>query len=207
MTTIQPKGESLPQTCNYRGVLSRADDDVRFARFQWLDPRAADKVERDPLSGCWVWLGASANGYGCVTRGGRMRKAHRHVYELLVGQIPDGLFLDHLCRRPSCVNPEHLEPVTPQVNTARAARLPRPLKTHCPRNHLKVRNRQGRLVCRVCINESNRDHARARAGHTPRTPDERCGTAKGYVRHLRNGEPPCFKCCQADEQKQASRCS
>lgn len=72
-------------------------------------------------SGCWLWTGAKAsNGYGSVSHGGSIHSAHRLVYRLLVGDVPDGLQLDHLCRTPSCVHPMHLEPVTPLVNVQRA---------------------------------------------------------------------------------------
>jgi hypothetical protein len=69
-------------------------------------------------NGCWRWLGRfDANGYG---RQGR-RWAHRIVYELLVGPIPAGAVLDHLCRTKWCVNPDHLEPVTHAENCRRGA--------------------------------------------------------------------------------------
>jgi hypothetical protein len=59
------------------------------------------------------------NGYGRIGYGGKEPVAHRLIYELLVGPIPLGHILDHLCRNRNCVNPEHLEPVTHQVNTHR----------------------------------------------------------------------------------------
>lgn len=72
--------------------------------------------------GCWIWQRAVARKaapYGRVIHGGRLKQAHRVVYEAMVGPIPDGLHLDHLCRVPSCVNPAHLEPVTVQENIHR----------------------------------------------------------------------------------------
>jgi hypothetical protein len=74
------------------------------------------RFARDP-SGCWLWKGSlSKEGYGRVRRHGW---AHREMYELLVGPIPDGLTLDHLCRTTRCVNPSHLEPVTFEENVRR----------------------------------------------------------------------------------------
>ncbi len=66
-----------------------------------------------------------------------MRGAHRVAYELSVADIPDGLELDHLCRVRHCVNPSHLEPVTPHENWARgqAISILNAQKTHCPQGH------------------------------------------------------------------------
>jgi hypothetical protein len=72
---------------------------------------------------CWLWTGALSGGYGhCrITLDGasRARGAHRVAYELLVGPVPDGFELDHLCRVKHCVNPAHLEPVTHRENMLR----------------------------------------------------------------------------------------
>ena len=71
-------------------------------------------------SGCWEWQGArNYGGYGTVYADGRNGVAHRLTYRLLVGPIPEGLQLDHLCRFPPCVNPAHLEPVTGRENILR----------------------------------------------------------------------------------------
>lgn len=76
------------------------------------------KVTKD---GCWIWEGhRNHGGYGIVRRHGQLMLAHRWVYERLVGPIGP-LVVDHLCRTPSCVNPEHLEAVTDAVNVRRGA--------------------------------------------------------------------------------------
>lgn len=68
---------------------------------------------------CWLWTGyTNRGGYG-VIYAGAMVPAHRFAYELLVGPIPDGLVIDHLCRTKACVNPDHLEPVTQGENVRR----------------------------------------------------------------------------------------
>lgn len=75
---------------------------------------------RSDLGPCWLWLGITTpGGYGQIRRGGRTWVTHRWVYELLIGPIPAGLDLDHLCRVRRCVRPSHLEPVTRGENLRR----------------------------------------------------------------------------------------
>lgn len=76
--------------------------------------------------GCWQWPGTDEATYGAFTM-----YAHRWTYEEMVGPIPDGLQIDHLCRNKGCVNPEHLEPVTHAENQRRKALA----RTHCPKGH------------------------------------------------------------------------
>lgn len=73
-------------------------------------------------SGCWAWTGTkNQNGYGHTAHGPLRRNlVHRFVFQLLVGPVPEGLELDHLCRVRHCCNPEHLEPVTHRENVLRA---------------------------------------------------------------------------------------
>jgi hypothetical protein len=73
-------------------------------------------------TGCWEWTrGKGSDGYGraVIAEVGKQRLAHRVFYEHHVDKIPTGLVIDHLCRNRGCVNPEHLEPVTHQVNLSR----------------------------------------------------------------------------------------
>jgi hypothetical protein len=76
-----------------------------------------------PTGFCWEWTGRTDQGYGRVSIGGRQLRAHRVVYERLVGRVPDGLVLDHLCRNRGCVNPDHLEPVTNEENIRRGVAI------------------------------------------------------------------------------------
>jgi len=95
-----------------------------------------DKVEK--TAGCWRWTAAlDSDGYGSFAINRRAAVAHRVSYRLLVGAIPEGLQLDHLCRNRACVNPAHLEPVTAAENLRRAdlALGIRSAKTHCPKGH------------------------------------------------------------------------
>jgi hypothetical protein len=71
---------------------------------------------------CWIWLlSKNAAGYGVTTVSGVCTTAHRAVYQTLVGPVAPPLQLDHLCRVRSCVNPDHLEPVTAAINVRRGA--------------------------------------------------------------------------------------
>lgn len=93
---------------------------VRWVPGHNAKPTGPEYVERGcgHVSPCWVWLRSRNHlGYGSAGRG---VWAHRMMYKRHIGPIPEGLELDHLCRNPSCVNPEHLEPVTHQENIRRA---------------------------------------------------------------------------------------
>ena len=71
-------------------------------------------------SGCWRWTKAlTSSGYGHFHFRGAYYQAHRLVYGLHRGLVPDGLIIDHLCRNRACVNPTHMEPVTHRENTRR----------------------------------------------------------------------------------------
>lgn len=96
------------------------------------------KVDKHGPNGCWVWTaGTFSSGYGSFWLKGRMRHAHRVAWHWMRGPVPEGMTLDHLCRNRACVNPDHLEPVTHQVNILRGvgASAQHARKTHCPQGH------------------------------------------------------------------------
>lgn len=83
------------------------------------DARFWDNVKK-LRGGCWEWQGVrTTGGYGRFDIDGRTVAAHRYAYESRVGPIPPRLVIDHLCRNPPCVRPDHLEPVTTIQNTLR----------------------------------------------------------------------------------------
>ncbi len=114
-------------------------------------------------NGCWIWTGGkNEHDYGVANWNYTSRKAHRVVFELFGGLIPKGFHLDHVrargCKSTLCVNPWHLEAVTPKENSRRgdAGKKDRD-KTHCPQNHpYEGRNivySQGKRKCRTCNND------------------------------------------------------
>ncbi len=129
-----------------------------------LPPNMRAKITVTP-AGCWQWTGArSSSGYGQVGISGVSKSTHRVAYELLVGAIPDGLQIDHLCRNKTCCNPVHLEPVTNRENNLRR---PGVHKLHCVHGHEMtpentiIKNFRGsvRRNCRTCANSQRRKAA------------------------------------------------
>lgn len=109
-----------------------------------LRERFEDKYTPEPNTGCWLWTAyCRTDGYGEINRGRQgegTALAHRVSYEIHVGEIPEDLEIDHLCRVRSCVNPSHLEPVTRYVNIMRGDNPGVQVKraqatTHCPQGH------------------------------------------------------------------------
>jgi hypothetical protein len=143
---------------------------ARIMREAGLD-RIASKITEGG-AGCWEWQGARQGGYGRVRYRGKTRMAHRVVYELLCGPIPDGLTLDHLCRNEPCVNPTHLEPTSLAENIMRGTGVGvrNAAKTHCRRGHEFTSEntylKSGKRVCRRCSSDATRRWER-RTGRKP----------------------------------------
>lgn len=102
--------------------------------------------------GCWEWQAyRDPSGYGKFSYLGEARFAHIIAYLLFVGEVPEGLELDHRCHNTSCVNPDHLEPVTHSTNMLRGNTIVAhyAARTHCKHGHL-LETLNGRRFCRTC---------------------------------------------------------
>lgn len=128
-------------------------------------------------SGCWEWTAYLAQGYGHfrINQPRSTPLTHRLAYETLVGPVPHGLDLDHLCRNRACCNPEHLEPVSRRVNLLRGETFPawNAIKTHCPEGHpydgdnLIIREKKDGRSSREC-RECRRAFDRKRGREDPK---------------------------------------
>lgn len=133
-----------------------------------IPPRYLSKFHVDIPTGCWLWTAATIQkGYGQFWYDGKLQYAHRIAYELLVGPIPNGLQLDHLCRVRNCVNPEHLEPVTNQENCRRGETgAHNGIKTHCPHGHpydeINTYRHRGERRCKGCRRIHNMEYYQRR---------------------------------------------
>jgi hypothetical protein len=187
----------------------RLEGQVLVMTADWFDRKVRPFVLADE-AGCWLWQRyLSGKGYGQVTVPGvGHQRVHRVVYEHFRGPIATGLYLDHLCRVAACCRPDHLEPVTNQVNLLRGATVnaEHASRTHCPEGHelapgnlIPSELRQGRRKCATCGKRRDADKAAAiRAAHsalglTVREYTNRFGwssqVAREVVRRLDAGEP------------------
>lgn len=124
-----------------------------------------DKIRLPNENGCMLWNGATARGYGRVRLDKTLFPAHRVSYYLAYGQPSPYLVLDHICGDRSCVNPDHLEPVTPKENILRGAGFTasHAKKTHCPKGHpYKGSNltigSKGERRCKICDRDWHRNY-------------------------------------------------
>lgn len=121
------------------------------------------KVDKRSSDECWPWTAGLAGPYGSFYDGRANTKAHRIAYQLVKGEIPDGLQIDHLCRNRLCCNPNHLEAVTSRENTLRGfgSSAVNARKTHCINGHPfdeanTYVQRQNHRDCRACKIEAIR---------------------------------------------------
>jgi len=117
------------------------------------------KVTLGHEGGCWGWAAAkNPQGYGYISIGLKLQRVHRVTYRHYVGEIPEGLELDHLCGNRWCCNPKHLEAVTHGENIRRGRGSKK--KTHCKRGHEfteeNTYQHMGTRRCRACRAEYQR---------------------------------------------------
>jgi len=144
-------------------------DPLATQRPLWFKPSEEQFFAKVDAEGdCWQWVGCiRKDGYGQF----RHAKAHQWSWRHLVGDVPAGMQLDHLCRNRGCVNPDHLEPVTPQLNILRGIgpTAVNARKTHCPQGHpyagdnLRVYTRPNGVTSRYCRTCRSDDSKRRRA--------------------------------------------
>lgn len=185
MANTRPKSLCTVEGCG-KPHLSRGWCSMHYSRMRnhgtladpvkkvWpLADRLWPRIDKNGAGGCWIWTGAiNAQGYGAIGVDGKVKRVHRVVYMLLVGDIPDGLHLDHLCRRRHCCNPDHLEPVTNRQNWERGF-SPGAVTIRddrCARGHVYSENARlrpnGARTCRLCedITNSARKAAKKEGG-------------------------------------------
>ena len=93
---------------------------VRLAKPATRHARFASAIKLDG-EGCWIFGAGERNDYAYFTFEGVSIAAHRYAYQQVVGVIPDGLLIDHKCRRKACVRPTHLRLATTKQNAENQA--------------------------------------------------------------------------------------
>ena len=162
-------------TCN--GVLRRRPKKQRgpVQKRKPLTTRIEENTVACETTGCWLWTGTTRQGYGTIkmSRNGKRLNvaAHRASYMAFVGPIPAGLVIDHLCANTLCMDPHHLEAVTPEENGRRGThgKQKHEPRTHCPNGHEypdgpgELRSNRRCKVCKAAGKRRYKAGARARA--------------------------------------------
>lgn len=143
-----------------------------------VESRVARLSRLDPVTSCWVWIGSKdKDGYGKVNArlpdGKKVYLAHRMTFIYFVGEIPDDKEIDHRCKNPSCINPEHLRLMTHRENVEAGdykTHHRNAVKTHCIHGHaltgenIRIQRHKDIVMrhCRVCAKERSRKYRAAK---------------------------------------------
>ena len=144
---------------------------MSIQRWYMTDIRFWNKVDVQDGDRCWLWNGATTThgGYGLLRRGGREYRAHRVMWEMVEGPIPNGMFVCHTCDTPRCVNPRHLFLGSARDNNVDRENKRRGFnsrRTECAQGHPfsdenTGRDPSGRRFCRECRKRRTREGMRA----------------------------------------------
>lgn len=144
---------------------------VGWIKGQWTqyvlghNKKTTPRYAIDPDTGCWTTLGGTTPvGYGKITEGRRTHLLHRWMYERVVGPIPEGKQLHHVCRNKGCCNPAHMRVVT--------------LKEHRAIDTVRLADDEVRAIVLLAVTKTM---TRARIA-------ERFGVHESYVGMLVRGE-------------------
>lgn len=170
-----------------------------------MEVKAADEkrlwgyIDVSDTKDCWNWIGKATNsvGYGRLHWQGKVQYAHRVAYMVEIGDIPDGLTIDHLCRNTYCCNPAHLEAVTMAENIRRAAAVNH---SHCSKGHKfesgsYYLGKHGK-VCKMC------SHNKAVAAYAANREAEK---AAARDRYWKNRDANILRMRTAYQARKASR--
>ncbi len=173
------------------------------------------KVEKSTPYKCWEWKAAKhKSGYGAFSYRGGPIEAHRIAVLLDGRSIPDGMWIDHICRNHACVNPAHLRVVEPRINCIEnsiSVTAINAAKTHCHRGHpfddenTSVRN--GTRECRACRRETaNRRYHETKVKRPPRPRPVKTHCPKGHAYKIYDdGRKRCPTCMYAYDQTRPPR--
>ncbi len=128
-------------------------------QYTGVSPESRFLAKINKIGDCWIWIGASIRGrgngaiYGSFFWKNKDQLAHRASFEIYKGPIPPGLTIDHLCRKPLCVNPKHLEAVSMRENIMRGygPTAINSRRTECPQGHSNYGTKKyGAAIYRYC---------------------------------------------------------